>query len=97
MKIIKVFIIVGISVSFISSNCAQTTERLHQTILEVHEKQQNVGLAAVILREGDIFFSNYIGSADLEHKVPVNPETKFGVASITKLFTAVTLLKLHTA
>ncbi len=73
----------------------QTKESLHQTILEVHEKQENVGLAAVILREGNIFFSDYIGFADFEHKVPVNSETKFGVASVTKLFTAVTLLKLH--
>lgn len=97
MKIIKIFLTVGLTASLISSNHAQTEECLHETILEVHEKQQNVGLAVVMLREGNIFFSNYLGLADFEHKAPVNAETKFGVASITKLFTAVTLLRLHAA
>lgn len=32
--------------------------------------------------------------ADLEHSVPVQAKTRFGIASITKVFTAVTLLKL---
>ena len=54
MKIIKVLLIVGFTVSLISPNYAQTKEYLNQTVLGVHEKQQNVGLAAVILREGNI-------------------------------------------
>jgi len=95
MKITKVFLIFGFLISFISLNFAQTKNELHQTILDVHEKQQNVGLAAVVLREKNIIFSDYIGLADIEHQVPINSETKFGIASITKLFTAVALLKLQ--
>lgn len=95
MKAVRIFLITGFILSAVSSNYAQIKDDLHQTILEVHEKQQNVGLAAVIFRGGDIFFSDYLGFADIEHQVPVSNQTKFGVASITKLFTAVTLLKLH--
>ena len=36
-----------------------------------------------------------LGKANLEHDVPVGPETRFGIASITKLYTAATLLRLH--
>jgi serine beta-lactamase-like protein LACTB len=73
----------------------QIQESLHRTILEVHEKQENVGLAVVILHQGELFYSDYTGLADLEHKVPVNADSRFGIASVTKLFTAVALLKLN--
>jgi len=65
--------------------------------LDVHEKQRNVGLAAAIGMGGETIFTLYMGAADLEHEIPVNEQTRFGIASITKVFTAVTLLRLHAA
>jgi len=58
----------------------------------VHERQRNVGIAVAIAVDGERVFEEYRGMADLEHEVPVGPETRFGIASVTKLFTAVTLL-----
>lgn len=77
--------------------CDAPREALRQAVGHVHEKQRNVGLAAVVLRGGEVSFSDYMGLADFEHEVPVGPETRFGIASVTKLVTAVTLLKLRTA
>jgi len=95
MKKIKIFLIPVFIVSLICLNYAQTKKEFHQAILEIHKKQQNVGLAAVISNGGKNVFSDYLGFANLEFNVPVSSKTKFSIASITKLFTAVTLLKLQ--
>jgi len=46
---------------------------------------------------GETVVAENLGYADLEHRVPVTNETRFGVASITKAFTGLSLLKLHEA
>jgi CubicO group peptidase (beta-lactamase class C family) len=78
-----------------AQNPAANAADLHQAVLEVHEKQHNVGLAAVVRVGGELVFADYLGSADLEHDVAVGSHTRFGIASITKLFTAITLLQLN--
>ncbi|MDX1666246.1 MAG: serine hydrolase domain-containing protein [Saprospiraceae bacterium] len=80
---------------FISSHFSQVGDCFVEAVEAVHEKQRNVGLAAVIHRGGQKVFSHYQGMADLEHRVPVISETSFGMASITKVFTAVVLLQLE--
>ena len=85
------------STSPVANHCRTSDDNLRQAIIEVHDKQRNVGLAAVVMRNGALVFSVYLGLADLEHSVPVGAKTQFGIASITKLFTAVTLRRQHAA
>lgn len=77
--------------------CAARTAEIREAIRRVHEKQKNVGLAAVVSREGQVVFEDYLGWADLEHRVAVSRDTRFGIASVTKAFTGVALLKLWEA
>lgn len=77
--------------------CEALPGELHKTAFAIHEKQKNVGLAVLVRRNGETAFSETVGLADLEHGTPVTNETRFGIASLTKLFTAVTLLKLQAA
>jgi len=74
--------------------CAASAAEVREAIRRVHEKQKNIGLAAAVAREGKLVFEDYRGSADLEHRVPVTRDTRLGIASITKAFTGVALLKL---
>lgn len=74
---------------------ARATEELLDLARAVHEKQQNVGLQACAMRAGTEVFSGHLGMADLEHSVAVTESTQFGIASITKLFTATAALKLE--
>ena len=67
---------------------------ISKRILEVHEKQQNVGVSVAISKNGNIIYDRQIGMADIEHGVKVSDSTRFGVASITKLVTAVAVLEL---
>ncbi len=46
------------------------------------------GLALAIVKDDRIVFARGFGLADIEHEVPVTPETLFAVGSTTKAFTA---------
>jgi CubicO group peptidase (beta-lactamase class C family) len=53
---------------------------------------------AVLIARGDkVLFRKAYGYADLEKRVPYTPETQHHVASISKMFTAMALLKLRDA
>jgi len=67
---------------------------LDRMVQEIHDKQKNVGLSAAVIRGEQIVYTKQLGQADLENQVAVIPETRFGIASVTKAFTAVVLLQL---
>ena len=87
----------AISETAAGSPCEASTAEIREAIRRVHEKQKNVGLAAAVSREGQVVFEDYLGWADLEHRVAVSRDTRFGIASVTKAFTGVALLKLWEA
>ena len=49
----------------------------------------------VAVKNGEIIFEQGFGYANVEHKVPNTPETKFRIYSISKQFTAVAILLLE--
>ena len=75
--------------------CTNRAPALRTALEDIHRRQQNIGLSALIVHRGTSVASVSLGYADLEHKVAVVPETRFGVASITKAFTGLALLKLR--
>jgi N-acyl-D-aspartate/D-glutamate deacylase/CubicO group peptidase (beta-lactamase class C family) len=54
--------------------------------------QQIPGLAAAVIRKGEIVEAQGYGLANVEHKVPVTPETIFQSGSIGKQFTATAIM-----
>lgn len=62
--------------------------------LEKLTKDKLPGMAVLVAREGKIVFQAGFGFADLEKKVPVTPETKFRIGSVSKQFTAAAILRL---
>jgi CubicO group peptidase (beta-lactamase class C family) len=53
------------------------------------------GLAYSILRNGKIVSEGYFGVANVEFNVPIKDNTIFHLASITKIFTSMVIMKLH--
>lgn len=52
------------------------------------------GIAFAVLKKGEVLIKNYFGYADMTHKVAVGAQTKFPLASISKIYTSVILHKL---
>jgi CubicO group peptidase (beta-lactamase class C family) len=52
------------------------------------------GAALLVVREGEVVFRKGYGLADVEHAVAVTPASNFRLASISKQFTATTILLL---
>ncbi len=74
--------------------CVAEPSMLQAAVRQVHEKQRNVGVSVAAMRGGRLVFSYQLGLADLEDDVPVTRETVFGISSVTKAFTGITLLRL---
>lgn len=65
---------------------------VHQIIHAAMESQHIPGLALGILVQGKPVLLQGYGAANLEHQIPVTPDTVFAIASITKLFTATAVM-----
>ena len=52
------------------------------------------GGAISVLKDGNIVLAKGYGIANLEHEVPITPDTVFDVASVSKQFTAYTIVSL---
>lgn len=57
--------------------------------------QDQPGVAVLVSRGGKVLFSKGYGLANVEDKVPVTNKTKFRIGSVTKQFTAASILKLQ--
>jgi len=52
------------------------------------------GLAVGIVKNGVILYEKHHGYAELNHEIPIDPRTRFNIASNAKQFTALCILKL---
>lgn len=76
------------------SSSAQTPERFHQVVQPYADAQMFMG-SVLVARNGKIIFSKGYGMADLEWNAPNSSTTRFNIASITKQFTAASILLLE--
>jgi CubicO group peptidase (beta-lactamase class C family) len=67
---------------------------LDAAVAKVLNRWPAVGLAVGVVRRGRPALFSVHGSASIERRVPVTPDTVFRVGSITKTFTAVALMQL---
>ena len=86
--------IAAMALAIPASGLAQApSPSLLQPVIDRHEAQENTGLAAVMMRDGAIVSEVYLGDAIVEHKVAVEPGTRFQAMSITKAFVGAALIK----
>lgn len=73
---------------------AQDAARMDQ-IVQSYASTHNFMGSVLVARGSQVVFSKGYGSADLEWKVPNAPNTKFRLGSVTKQFTAASILLLE--
>lgn len=63
-------------------------------LMSLYEKYGYINGAVLVAEHGKIIYEKGVGYAKIETRTPNTPRTKFGIASITKQFTAVLALQL---
>ena len=73
------------------------SRELHERVDKVFAKWDSTrspGCALSVIRDGQIIYKRGYGMADLDHDIPINSETVFHVASVSKQFTAAAIILL---
>lgn len=70
-------------------------ERFRRLLLEAQSSARLPSLGGAVFRGGDVEWSEAVGLADVEQGVEATPDTQYAVASITKTFTAASVLQLR--
>ena len=89
LRLTLTFVLIAASTVF-----AQDTARMEQVIQSYVKAGTYMG-TVLVARDGNIVFDNAYGSANLEWEIPNTPATKFRLGSITKQFTAASILLLE--
>lgn len=80
-----------------AQSCTSRDAEFRAILDEFQSRQRNTGLAAAVSAGGELVYAEGFGWADREAGRRVTTDTRFGVASITKAFTGLTLLRLASA
>jgi serine beta-lactamase-like protein LACTB len=78
-----------------AQDCADSATAFRRIVTEFQSRQRNVGLVVGIMMNGRVMLADASGMADQERHLAATPTTRFGLASVTKAFTGITLLKLQ--
>jgi CubicO group peptidase (beta-lactamase class C family) len=70
-------------------------ERYRRLVLEAQRAGRLPSVSAGVFRGEELAWSGAVGLADVEQGVEASPDTQYAVASITKTFTAVSVLQLR--
>ena len=92
MKIICVIALFALTV--VAQSSAQDVTRMEQVIQSAVDKKTFMG-SVLVARGNDILLNKAYGSANLEWDIPNTTTTKFRLGSITKQFTAASILLLE--
>jgi CubicO group peptidase (beta-lactamase class C family) len=65
-----------------------------QEIERLQKKYNIPGMSVAVMQNQQAIFADGFGYADLENKIPAKADTPYNIASLTKPFAAVTLMKL---
>lgn len=77
-----------------NENQIKQTEKFTSELMELKEYFQIPGLAISIEKNGENIYKNYLGVSDLENSTELDSTALFPIASITKIFSGVLIMKL---
>jgi len=75
----------------------QKESSLSDKIVSIYSEyvpDKNVGSSILVAKEGEIIYQNAFGLANVEFEVPMQNDIILGIGSITKQFTAISIIKL---
>ncbi len=96
MRLSKFFLAIAASLMLFGActSAPDTKQLTDQAISQVMEEFQNVGISAAVVKDGKIVYNESFGYKNLETKEPLGNTDVMRIASISKSFTATSLLQL---
>ena len=85
---------IGIALLLAAAGLAQDVSRMDQVVQSYVSDKKFMG-SVLVARGGEVLLSRGYGSANLEWNIPNSPATKFRLGSVTKQFTAASILLLE--
>lgn len=95
MKANTLLIILLLTFSIISCAEKRNIKEKIDSIFAEFNSGCTPGVSVAVVKSGELIYQNGFGYADLEKRVKIEPETNFRLASITKQFTALSILILE--
>ncbi|MDQ7948739.1 MAG: serine hydrolase domain-containing protein [Pedobacter sp.] len=87
------FCLMIVALSIAGHSFAQST-KVEADIQEIMKKRSVVGLAVAVVKDNQLIYTHAFGSKDLESKTPLTNEALFRIASISKSFSATSIMQL---
>ncbi|MEM6726333.1 MAG: serine hydrolase domain-containing protein, partial [Bacteroidota bacterium] len=75
-------------------SCAQVDSTIIEEFIQQHIDDRHFEGTILIAEEGQIAYQLNHGFADRENQIPIKDDSKFAIASITKMLTAIIILQL---
>lgn len=96
-QLVKAILLFTFLLSFNFNSFAQKDKKVKQIVKYLDELSEDpyFSLSIAISKKDKIIFKKGYGYANREHQIPNQPNTKFNIASIGKMFTAVAILQLY--
>ncbi len=91
-KILSITFLLSCSLSVFAQN-----EKAEADLREIMKKLDVVGLSVAVVKKGDIIYSNSFGLKDIDTKAPLSDSDIFRIASISKSFSATSIMQLREA
>ncbi|WP_316844889.1 serine hydrolase domain-containing protein [Pedobacter psychrodurus] len=93
LKSLKYFLTTFLMIGSIAQLKAQN-EKAESDFKAVMEKYSAIGASVAVVKEGKIIYSHSFGLKDLENKKPLTDQDIFRIASISKSFSATSIMQL---
>jgi CubicO group peptidase (beta-lactamase class C family) len=96
---ILLFAVIGVAEAQVVAlaNHDEVARALHEQVDRFFAKWDSTvtpGCALSVMKDGQVVYKRGYGMADLDHDIPINSQTVFHVASISKQFTAAAIILL---
>jgi CubicO group peptidase (beta-lactamase class C family) len=92
LKFLSITFLLSFSISVFAQN-----EKAEADLREIMKKLDVVGLSVAVVKKGDIIYSNSFGLKDIDTKAPLSDSDIFRIASISKSFSATSIMQLREA
>ena len=98
---IKIAVLIFVAASFMNLSipvrARAQDDRTHQVddLFKKYDRPDSPGAAIIVVQDGKIILRREYGSANLEYGIPITPKTVFHVGSVSKQFTAFSILLLE--